>query len=87
MYEGPRTVAAIGADPRLCNGQTNGGRGSETAHSVRDTICVPSAAAYILLLPEPQVEIQLQVELRSPFYSSPAFRYFLRILSGVFKRS
>lgn len=80
MCKGPRKVAAVGADLRLCRGQTNGGGGSRAAlcgRCVRATVCVPSAVAYSLLLPESQVEIYLQVELRSPFYSSPAFRYFM----------
>lgn len=68
MCKGPRKVAAIGADLRFCSGQTNGGGGSRAAlrwRCVRATVCVPSAVAYSLLLPESQVEIYLQVELRS----------------------
>lgn len=69
---------------RLHSGQTNGGRGSQAAccgNCVRATVCVPSAVAYSLLLPERQVNIYLQVELRSPFYCSLAFRYFNAVLA------
>lgn len=84
MYKGVRKVAASGADLSLHGGQTNGERESQAAHfgiCVRTTDCVPLAVAYGLLPSRASGRNITQVELSSSFYCSPAFKYFIAILT------
>lgn len=77
-----RTAAAAGEDPRLHSARQMKRitEGSNEGCSLWE-LCETHTLFLQQLLPEPQVEIFPQRELRNPFYCSPALRCFSATLT------